>query len=132
MLSQIKRLPVFQTLIAIVFLLIQSSTGLYLPYLTATIINQGIAKGNTQVIWVQGGLMIGVAIIGLVGSTLNSWLFTKIAYELGGDIRSDLYRKILSFSKAEFDHFGSASLITRDTDDVTQIQILFKQASSFS
>ncbi|KRM72038.1 multidrug ABC transporter permease ATP-binding protein [Lacticaseibacillus brantae DSM 23927] len=131
MLTLIKRLPILQTFIAILFLLLQSATGLYLPYLTATIINQGIAKGNTQVIWVQGALMIGVAIIGLIGSTLNSWLFTKIAYELGGDIRSDLYRKILSFSKAEFDHFGSASLITRDTDDVTQVQNLVQMGLQF-
>ncbi|GAY73339.1 ABC transporter ATP-binding protein [Lentilactobacillus kosonis] len=131
MFTQIKRLPIFQTIIAILFLLVQSATSLYLPYITARIINNGIAKGNTNYIWLQGVIMIGVAIIGLIGSMLSSWLFVKISYTVGGEIRSDLYRKILSFSKAEFDIFGSASLITRNTDDVNQIQTLIQTGTQF-
>ena len=131
MLRIIKRLPPGKTALSITFLLMQISCALYLPYLMANIVNNGIVAGDIAYIWRQGALMIALTIFSLIGQVLNTYISAKIAYKLGMDLRSDIYRKALSFSKSEYDKFGTSSLITRNTNDVTQVQNLIEMGLKF-
>lgn len=131
MINTIKRLPTAKTLLAIAFLFVQIACSLVLPYITAEIVNQGISAGNIAVIWSKGMLMICLSIGSLLGAVCNTFLFSKISYRLGAELRSDVYRQTLRFSKSEFDRFGAASLITRSTNDVTQVQSLVEMGLKF-
>lgn len=124
MLKIVRRLPIVVSLIAITFLFIQIVCALWLPLVTADIVNIGIKTSDVDFIWSKGYLMIALSVAAMVGGICNAYLFSKISYKLGGELRSDLYRKVLRFSKHEFDKFGTASLITRNTNDVTQVQTL--------
>ena len=131
MLKIIKRLPAAKTALAILFLFVQIGCALYLPYVTADIVNKGVMTGNTAFIWSKGGLMIGLSVLSLVGALLNTLFFSKISYYLGAELREDVYGKVLKFSKNEFDKFGASSLITRTTNDVTQVQTLVEMGCKF-
>ena len=120
----IKRLPPLKTLGAILFLFVQIGCSLYLPYVTAEIVNNGVASGDTGLIWSKGTFMVVLSIISLGGALFNTLLFSQISYKLGEELRSDVYRKALKFSRCEFDKLGASSLITRNTNDVTQVQTL--------
>lgn len=129
--SIIKRLPVKNTILAIGFLFLQIIGSLYLPYMVADIINHGVATGDTGYIWSRGLMMIGLSIISMVGAVLNTYCFSRISYQLGCELRQDIYEKVFKFSKHEFDQFGVSSLITRSTNDVTQIQNLVEMGLKF-
>ncbi len=131
MLKIIKRLSPLAVFAAIAFLLVQVASLLYLPYVTADIVNKGLMTGDIAHIWSKGLLMIVVSIGGLLGALLNTLLFSNISYKLGGELRGDLYRKAMSFSKHEYDKFGASSLMTRNTNDVTQVQNLVEMAMKF-
>lgn len=118
----LKRMPLVQTVLAIFFLLIQTGCALYLPYLTAGIINNGVMTGDVEYIWRQGALMMSFTVLSLVGALLNMYFAGNIAFSLGADLREEIYAKVLSFSKVEYDKFGASALITRNTNDVTQVQ----------
>jgi len=75
--------------------------------------------------------MIVFSVCSLLCALCNTYLFSRISYKLGGELRSDIYRKVLSFSKHEFDKIGTSSLITRNTDDVMQVQTLVEGDSNF-
>lgn len=124
MLKIVKRLPVVLSLIAIAFLIIQIVCALWLPLVTADIVNIGVKNSDVKFIWSKGGVMIVLAAASMVGGICNTYLFSKISYRLGGELRGDLYRQVLRFSKHEFDKFGTSSLLTRNTNDVTQVQTL--------
>lgn len=127
----IKRLPIMMSLIAIGFLIIQIICALYLPRVTADIVNVGVRTSNISYIWSKGYLMIGLSVFSLLGALCNTYLFSRISYALGGELRADIYRKVLSFSKNEFDKIGTSSLITRNTNDVTQVQTLVEGGLKF-
>ncbi|MBI6874870.1 ABC transporter ATP-binding protein [Clostridium aciditolerans] len=131
MIRIIKRLPADRVTAAIAFLLLQVFCAIYLPYLAADMVNNGVVKGNIAHIWQQGGLMIALTMLGLVGQVLNPYISAKIAFNFASELRSDIYQKILSFSKNEFDKFGTATLITRNTNDVTQVQSLVETGLKF-
>ena len=124
MLKIVKRLPLGLSLIAIAFLIIQIGGALWLPLVTADIVDIGIKTSDVDFIWSKGFLMIALSVASMVGGIGNTYLFSKISYKLGGELRSDIYRQVLRFSKHEFDKFGISSLITRNTNDVTQVQTL--------
>jgi len=128
MLKIVKRLPIALSLIAIAFLMVQVVTSLWLPYVTADIVDVGIKNADVNYIMSKSTLMIVLAVAAMVGGICNTFLFSKISYKLGGELRSDIYRKVLRFSKHEFDKFGTSSLITRNTIDVTQVQTLVENA----
>lgn len=108
------------------FLLFAQVIGtLYIPTLTADIVNNGIAAGNLEQVWKIGGFMLAVAIVTAIVSVLGTYSSTYIATSMGRDIRGALFRKAQDFSVNNFNHFGAASLITRSTSDVTQIQMAF-------
>jgi ATP-binding cassette subfamily B protein len=75
--------------------------------------------------------MIALSGVSLLGAALNTLLFSRISYKLGGELRGDLYRKVLLCSKNEFDKVGISSLITRNTNDVTQVQTLVEGGLKF-
>ena len=131
MLKIIKRLSPLAVFAAIAFLLVQVASLLYLPYVTADIVNKGLMTGDIAHIWSKGLLMIVVSVGGLLGALLNTFLFSNISYKLGGELRGDLYRTAMSFSKHEYDKFGASSLMTRNTNDVTQVQNLVEMAMKF-
>ncbi len=127
----VKRLPIIQSIIAIGFLIIQIICALYLPRVTADIVDIGVRTSNISYIWSKGYLMIALSVFSLLGALCNTFLFSQISYKLGGELRSDIYRKVLSFSKHEFDQIGTSSLITRNTNDVTQVQTLVEGGLKF-
>nr|WP_245353274.1 ABC transporter ATP-binding protein [Clostridium punense] len=104
------------------FVALQSIGDLYLPTLMSDIINEGVMQGDTSRILQIGGTMLLVAGAGVIASILASLLSAKVATGLGTILRSKIFRKVESFSLNEFDKLGTATLITRTTNDVTQIQ----------
>ncbi|MEJ8306224.1 ABC transporter ATP-binding protein [Saccharibacillus sacchari] len=112
--------------VGVVFVLlavfVQALTELFLPTLMADIVDDGIAKGNIPYIWQIGGLMLGVALIGMVCSIVASYLSAKVSMGFGRDLRSRVFSHAQRFTLKEFDKFGTASLITRTTNDITQVQ----------
>lgn len=127
----IKRLPKATTAIAVLFLLVQTFSDLYLPTLTAQLINQGVVPNDQTIIWQKGFLMLGFAIISFGGALINIYFAAKVSYGLGGELREALFKKVTSFSQKEMDRFGSSSLITRNTNDVTQVQNLVEMGLKF-
>jgi ATP-binding cassette subfamily B protein len=115
-------MPLLKTGLAIIFLLVQTGCALYLPYLTAGIIDKGVVAGDVGAIWRKGGLMLGFTTLSLIGALLNMYISGNISFSLGANLREEIYTKVLSFSKAEYDKFGTSGLITRNTNDVTQVQ----------
>ena len=93
-----------------------------LPYMLAKIINQGIAEKNVAYIIKIGVIMGFIAVIMAVGGVLGAWFASKAAMNFGADLRMDLFEKIQQFSFQNIDNFSTGSLITRLTNDITQIQ----------
>lgn len=131
MIRIIKRLPADKVVVAIMFLLLQISGAIYLPYMTANIVNEGIVNGDIYYICQQGIFMIGITIMSLIGQVLNTYISAKISYNMSSKLRKDIYNKALTFSKREYDKFGVASLITRNINDVTQVQSLVEMGLKF-
>lgn len=109
-------------LVGTVFLMVQIADDLLLPNITSDIINNGIAKNNIGYIWNSGLKMLLVSLVGLIGAGVNVFFAATQAQKVGNKLRSDLFRKISFMSNYEFEKFGEASLITRTTNDVIQIQ----------
>jgi ATP-binding cassette subfamily B protein len=102
--------------------LAQTLAGLFLPSLNATIIDQGVAKGDHGVIWGFGSLMLGVSLVQIVAQIAATWCGARASMSMGRDIRGAVFAKTLSFSSRELARFGAPSLITRTTNDVQQVQ----------
>ena len=113
-----------EVILALVLLTVQAVSNLYLPNLNADIINNGVAKGDLNYIMQAGGKMLLFSLL-LVGAAIGATFFaSRISAKFAHDLRKDLYYKVLSFSQNDIDKFGTASLITRNTNDVYQIQML--------
>ena len=102
--------------------LAQSLANLYLPRLMADIIDFGIVPGDTRKILEVGGLMLLVAIAGTIGAVAGSYFASKVATGFGKIVRARVFDRVAHFSVHQFDHFSTASLITRTTNDTTQVQ----------
>lgn len=108
----------------IVLQLIGTMAALYLPSLNAAIIDEGVAKGDTPFIWRTGRTMLVVSLIQVVCAITAVYLGAKTAMAFGRDVRRDIFGRVLAFSARELNHFGAPSLITRNTNDVQQVQML--------
>ncbi|WP_460795075.1 ABC transporter ATP-binding protein [Nocardioides pacificus] len=97
---------------------------LYLPSLNADIIDNGIARGDTGYILRVGAVMLAVSLVQIVCSVGAVWFGARSAMAFGRDVRAALFHRVGTFSAREVAHFGSASLITRGTNDVQQVQML--------
>lgn len=106
----------------LILLFIQTMTQLYLPTLLSEIVDTGIINGDVNYILKIGGIMIGVALIGSVCTIFASFISSKVSMGLGRDLRRKIFTKAETFSLNEIDKVGTASLITRTTNDVNQVQ----------
>ena len=111
-------------ILAIVLLLAQAMSNLYLPSLNADIINNGVAKSDIRYIIKTGGFMLVVTLLLAACTIASSYLSSKISMSFGRDMRRAIFYKVESFSQADLDKFGTPSLITRNTNDVHQMQML--------
>lgn len=93
-----------------------------LPSITGDIVNKGIVDYNQSYIWQRGLIMLGVVLIGAIGTIANNFLGARVAAGFASRLRLKLFKKIESFSKNEIDQYSTASLITRSTNDIQQIQ----------
>jgi ATP-binding cassette subfamily B protein len=103
-------------------LLVQAIANLYLPELNADIIDNGVAKGDTDYILQTGGFMLLVTFALGIAAIVGVYWAARISMAFGRDLRSAIFRKVETFSQVEVNRFGAASLITRNTNDVQQVQ----------
>ena len=110
------------------FIVLLQFTGtvaaLFLPSLNADIIDKGVAAGDTTYIIRTGGVMLLVALLQIGCSVAAVWFSARTAMSFGRDLRSAIFQRVGSFSQREVQHFGAPSLITRETNDVQQVQML--------
>jgi ATP-binding cassette, subfamily B, multidrug efflux pump len=112
----------FQVVLVFLFVFLQALSDLYLPRLMADIIDKGVVTGDTSYIWKIGIYMLLIAAGGLVCSVLVSLFSAKISAGFGKITRESVFTHVENFSLQEFDKIGAASLITRTTNDITQVQ----------
>lgn len=112
----------WQVIILLASISFQVWGTLQLPALMAEIVNVGIVKHDTAYIWQTGFTMVLWALGSAFGALISSFLSARIGSALGRDLRDAIFKKVLSFSISEIDNFTTASLITRTTNDVTQVQ----------
>lgn len=108
----------------LVFQFASALATLYLPRLNADIIDQGVAAADTGYIWRTGAWMLVVSLGQIVCSVVATYFAAKAAMSVGRDIRSDVFARVSGFSEREVSQFGAGSLITRNTNDVQQVQML--------
>ena len=104
--------------------LVQVVANLYLPSLMADIIDKGVAVGDTGYITSTGAVMLGITVVQIICSIGAVYLGAKLAMAFGRDLRAAVFRTVGSFSARELNSFGAASLITRNTNDIQQVQML--------
>ena len=117
--------PYWQLLLGVVvFQLAQSIANLYLPSLNADIIDKGVATGDVGHIWSVGSVMLGLSFVQIICAIIAVYFGAKLAMRVGRDLRTQIYRRVATFSENEVQRFGAPSLITRSTNDVQQVQML--------
>ena len=113
-----------QVVLVMTLVLLQALANLYLPELNADIINNGLAKGDTDYIMRTGGIMLAVTLVLGIVSIVSVYWGSKTAMSFGRDVRHSVFRRVQDLSLAELNRFGAPSLITRTTNDVQQVQML--------
>ena len=109
-------------LIAFLLIIVRVVGELYLPNLMSKIVDYGIVNGDTPYIFKTGGLMLAVALISTIAILGVDFFGAKISAGFARDVRKSVFHKVQTFSGVEYDKFGSASLITRTVNDITQLQ----------
>ncbi|MFD1456104.1 ABC transporter ATP-binding protein [Levilactobacillus lanxiensis] len=122
-----KHLDWWAVALAVGFMIIQVACDLSLPTLTSDIIDKGIANNDIGYIWRTGGQMLLLSFIGVLGAAGNVYYASTQSQRMGQRIRTDLFKKVTFSSTEEFETVGNASLITRTTNDVVQIQNVMVQ-----
>ena len=102
----------------------QVMASLYLPTLNADIIDEGVATGDAGYIWRMGAFMLVVSVGQGVCSVAATYLAARAAMSMGRDLRGEVFDRVSGFSEREITAFGAGSLITRNTNDVQQVQML--------
>lgn len=110
--------------VAIVFMYIQVMTDLELPTYMMKIVNDGIISNDMSLIWKYGREMLLVTTIGMLATILISYFAAIISAGVARDLRSDVFERVEGYSLNEFDKFSTASLITRNTNDIQQITVM--------
>jgi ATP-binding cassette subfamily B protein len=110
-------------ILVLILLLLQAVANLYLPSLNADIINEGVIKGDTGYILSTGGVMLLITLLVSIGAVIGVYHGAGIAMAFGRDVRAALFRQVESFSLHEVNIIGAPSLITRNTNDVQQLQM---------
>ncbi|MEV7610597.1 ABC transporter ATP-binding protein [Microbacterium sp. NPDC089320] len=108
----------------LVFQFASALATLYLPRLNEDIINKGVAQSDTAYIWRTGLFMLAVSLGQIIASIIATYFAARASMGAGRDIRADVFAKVSGFSEREVSQFGAGSLITRNTNDVQQVQML--------
>jgi ATP-binding cassette, subfamily B, multidrug efflux pump len=108
----------------IIFQLIGTIASLYLPALNAEIIDDGVAKGDTGFILSTGMIMLAITVLQIVCTIIAVYFGARTAMGFGRDVRAALFHQVGTFSDREMAKFGAPTLITRNTNDVQQVQML--------
>ncbi|NLL43849.1 MAG: ABC transporter ATP-binding protein [Firmicutes bacterium] len=118
--------PYLGTIITVMILVfLEVMATLKLPDLMSGIVDRGIARGNIPLIWGTGGIMLAVALGGVLCAVVGNFLASRASTRFGRDLRFDIFKRVGEFAPREFNTFGTASLITRTTNDVQQVQQMF-------
>ncbi len=112
------------TLLAPILMLIEVICDLSQPTLLASIVDNGVAKSNLPYILNTGALMLGIALIGMAGGMGCSVASSIASQNFGASVRSAVFKKIQSLSPLNIDRFKTSSLVTRLTNDITQLQMV--------
>ncbi|GAB3946330.1 ABC transporter ATP-binding protein [Corynebacterium tapiri] len=124
--------PYRLAIVAVIVLQAASTAAtLYLPSLNARIIDQGVAKGDVPYIWSVGGVMLAVAFAQVITACAAIWFGSRAAMGTGRDIRSRVFNRVARFSVEDVSHYGASTLITRGTNDVQQVQMVFLMFLNF-
>ncbi|MFH6890963.1 ABC transporter ATP-binding protein [Corynebacterium aurimucosum] len=110
---------------------LSTAATLYLPSLNAKIIDRGVAQVDIDYIWHTGGIMLIVAFAQVIAAIAAIWFGSRTAMGLGRDLRSDIFRRVTRYSAEDMSNFGTATLITRGTNDVQQIQMVYMMILNF-
>ena len=124
MIRLLKRMNKKAVFASIFFMVIQVMGMLSLPTLTATMIDNGVADGDISYIWRIGRWMLLLTFVTIISAILNVYFAAKESQGLGDNLRRDIYNKVMNFSNEELDRVGTATLITRTTNDVMQVQLV--------
>lgn len=104
-------------------LVLLSAVGqMLLPSFLAQMISHGVAEGENRVIWMYAMIMAGVTVLSCVISFLSVKIASYISTDFAARLRNQVFSKVQEFSAAEMDKFGTASLVTRSTSDITNVQ----------
>ncbi|MFC9994694.1 ABC transporter ATP-binding protein [Nocardia sp. NPDC127526] len=114
----------------VVLQLIAVIAMLYLPSLNADIIDDGITKGDIGYIWTTGGWMLAITAVQILAQSASVYLGAQAAMGAGRDMRAALLHRVSTFSAREVGMFGAPSLITRNTNDVQQVQLLILMSAT--
>ncbi len=109
---------------------VATMASLFLPSLNGQIIDQGVTKGDTGYIISHGGIMLAVSLVQIVAAVCATYLAAKVAMGMGRDVRANLFGTVVDFSAQEVSKFGAPTLISRNTNDVTQVQMVVFMAFS--
>ncbi|WP_311475985.1 ABC transporter ATP-binding protein [uncultured Corynebacterium sp.] len=124
--------PYRGAMLAVVLLqAITTAATLYLPSLNAKIIDEGVSQGDVPFIWRTGGVMLVVAFVQVIAACAAVWFGSRASMGTGRDIREEVFGRVSRFSAEDMSHFGSATLITRGTNDVQQVQQVFLMFLNF-
>ncbi|SLM90425.1 Lipid A export ATP-binding/permease protein MsbA [Brachybacterium nesterenkovii] len=110
--------------LVVLFQLLGVLAALYLPTLNADIIDEGVAQGDIPTIWRLGAWMLLVTLGNIVAVVIANYCAARSAMQVGRDLRSRVFDQVATYSSQEMHRFGTASLITRSTNDVQQVQML--------
>src|SRR5689334_833641 len=109
---------------ALALLVLQAICDLALPDYMSDIVNNGVISGNAGYIVQIGGKMLLITFLGAVCMIVTGYFAARIAANTARDMRADVFKRVQTFSQPELEKFSPASLITRTTNDITQIQML--------
>lgn len=114
-----------QIALVVILQLVTTLATLYLPDLNADIINNGVAQADVPYIWHVGRTMLLVALVQVAAAVGAVWFGSQAAMKTGRDIRRAVYERVSAFTSEDMSRFGTATLVTRGTNDVQQVQMTF-------
>ncbi|MCA0337788.1 MAG: ABC transporter ATP-binding protein/permease [Actinobacteria bacterium] len=115
----------------VVLQLVATITSLYLPSLNGQIIDEGVAKGDTGFILRAGAIMLGVSLVNIVATVGVARNAAATSASVARDLRSEVFERVGTFSAQEVSRFGAPTLISRNTNDVQQVQIVLNMGLMF-
>ena len=110
---------------------LSTAATLYLPSLNAKIIDEGVSQGDVDFIWRTGGIMLAVAFAQVITAVGAVWCGSRTAMGVGRDLRGEVFRHVNSLSTEDMSRFGTPTLITRGTNDIQQVQMVYMMMLNF-